>query len=183
MKIVLASGSPRRRELMALITPEFEVITSEFDEAALTAPTPCDLARALAAGKCRAVAQSCPQALVIGCDTVVDFNGRVFGKPAGRQEARAMLTALSGADHYVHTGVCLKRGENETVFSATTRVRFYPLSAQQIEDYIATDEPYDKAGAYGIQGPAAVFCEEIQGCYYNVMGLPVAKLARALREF
>lgn len=183
MSIVLASGSPRRKELLALIAPDFEIITSDVDESAITAASPKLLSEALATSKCNAVAALHPADTVIGCDTVVDFDGTVFGKPKDKAEARAFLQALSGTDHFVHTGVCICKGEAQEVFSASTRVRFYPLTEEQIEAYIATDEPYDKAGGYGIQGAAALFCEEIEGCYYNIMGLPVAKLARSLKNF
>lgn len=183
MSLILASGSPRRRELLALITPEYTVLPSDFDESALTAPTPRELALALARGKCGAVAALRPGDTVLGCDTVVEFGGRVFGKPRDKEDARRMLTALSGADHWVHTGVCLRRGERELCETASTRVRFYPIPAAELEAYLNTDEPYDKAGGYGIQGRAALFCEEIEGCYYNVMGLPVSRVARMLKNF
>lgn len=181
MSLILASASPRRRELLARITPDFTVLTSAFDESAVTAPTPRDTALALARGKCLAVAAQHPADVVVGCDTVVEFAGQVFGKPHSREDARRMLTALSGADHYVHTGVAIAQNGGCETFAVTTRVRFFALSEAEIEAYIATDEPYDKAGGYGIQGAAALFCEEIEGDYYNIMGLPVSRLARALR--
>lgn len=180
MALILASGSPRRKELLAKITPDFTVITSDFDESALTAPTPRQTAENLAFGKCMVVAGQHPTDTVIGCDTVVDFGGQVFGKPKDVQDARRMLKALSGADHYVHTGVCIWQGGRSKTFGVTTRVRFFALSDEQIETYIHTDEPYDKAGGYGIQGAAALFCEEIEGDYYNIMGFPVSRVARAL---
>ena len=183
MKMILASASPRRQQLLGMITPDFEVITSQVDERAITADTPALLAQKLARAKCLAVAQSHPGRVVLGCDTVVDCGGKVFGKPKDKEDARRMLKALSGSDHFVHTGVCVwHEGESHT-FTATTRVRFFPLTDEQIEAYISTDEPYDKAGGYGIQGAAALFCEEIEGCYYNIMGLPVSRLARLLQKF
>lgn len=181
MSLILASASPRRKELLARITPDFTVLTSAFDESTVTAPTPRDTALALARGKCLAVAAQHPADVVVGCDTVVEFAGQVFGKPHSREDARRMLTALSGADHYVHTGVAIAQNGGCETFAVTTRVRFFALSEAEIEAYIATDEPYDKAGGYGIQGAAALFCEEIEGDYYNIMGLPVSRLARALR--
>lgn len=183
MSLILASGSPRRKELLALITPDFITLPSDFDERAVTAPTPKELAGLLAQGKCRAVAQSRPGDLVLGCDTVVEFEGRVFGKPADKADARRMLRALSGAAHWVHTGVCLRKGGAERCEVASTQVRFYPISEAELEAYIATDEPYDKAGGYAIQGRAALFCQGIEGCYYNVMGLPVSRVARMLQNF
>ena len=180
MALILASASPRRRELLARITPDFTVITSDFDESSLPPAAPKATAEALAQGKCMAVAAQHPQDTVIGSDTVVECDGQIFGKPEDRADARRMLQALSGADHYVHTGVAIWHQGSCQVFSGTTRVRFYPLTLEQIEAYIATDEPYDKAGGYAIQGAAALFCEEIQGCYYNIMGFPVSRVARAL---
>lgn len=183
MSLILASGSPRRRELLRMITPDFTVITSDFDESALVAADPKQTAENLAFGKCMVVARQHPEDIVIGCDTVVDYQGQVFGKPADKEDARRMLKAFSGHDHFVHTGVCVWAGGESHTLSATTRVRFYPLSDAQIEAYISTGEPYDKAGGYGIQGAAALFCEEIEGCYYNIMGLPVSRLARMLQNF
>lgn len=185
MALILASASPRRSELLARITPHFTVQASDFDESAVSAPTPRETALALARGKCLAVAALHPQDLVVGCDTVVECAGQVFGKPRDTADARRMLMALSGADHFVHTGVALAGPglADAQCFVATTRVRFFPLTQEQIEAYIATPEPYDKAGGYGIQGAAALFCEEIEGDYYNIMGLPVSRLARALAPF
>ncbi|WP_394966842.1 Maf family protein [Candidatus Allofournierella merdipullorum] len=183
MSLILASASPRRKELLSLITTEFKVVNSDFDESALTAADPRQTAENLAFGKCMTVAREYPEDTVIGCDTVVDCGGKVFGKPKDKEDAQRMLKALSGSDHYVHTGVCVWHGGESHTFTATTRVRFFPLSDEQIEAYISTDEPYDKAGGYGIQGAAALFCEEIEGCYYNIMGLPVSRLARLLQKF
>lgn len=182
MALILASASPRRRELLARITPDFTVITSEFDESSLPHEEPKATAEALAKGKCMAVAAQHREDTVIGSDTVVEYNGQIFGKPRDLEDARRMLHALAGADHFVHTGVAIYHKGECKVFSATTRVRFYPLSDEQIEQYIHTDEPYDKAGGYAIQGKAALFCQEIEGCYYNIMGLPVSRVARALAE-
>ena len=180
MALILASASPRRRELLSLITKDFTVETSQVDEAAITAPTPAKLAQALADAKCRAVAAQHPEDIVIGCDTVVDYAGRVFGKPKDHEDALRMLRALSGAQHHVHTGVCIAYPGGEERFTVTTKVKFYPVEEAQLEAYAATGEPYDKAGAYAIQGGAAAFCEGLEGCYYNVMGFPVSRVARAL---
>ena len=166
-----------------MIDPDFTVLPSGFDENGLTAAGPAELAGKLVEGKCLWVAKTHPEDTVIGCDTVVDCDGEVFGKPKNMDDARRMLTALSGREHLVHTGVCICRGSEKQCSVTTTAVRFYPLSAEQIEAYIATDEPYDKAGGYGIQGTAALFCEGIRGCYYNVMGFPVSAVARMLTKF
>ena len=183
MNIVLASGSPRRKELLAMITPDFEVICSDVDESAISAPTPALLAQELAKAKCLAVARNHPQQVVIGCETVVEQNGTVYGKPSNAAHAVQMLTSLSGASHQVHTGVCIAQGDKVESFVVTSSVKFYPLTLQQIEAYVQTGEPFDKAGGYGIQGGAALFCEGIEGCYYNIMGFPVSRVARALEQF
>lgn len=185
MKIILASSSPRRQELMARITPAFTVCAAGVDEAAIrSAPSgsPALLAQRLAEAKCRAVARAHPEAAVIGCDTIVDVDGAVFGKPRDRADARRMLRALSGRAHLVHTGVFLCAAGHETGFADTTRVHFAPLSDDEIDAYAATGDPDDKAGAYGIQSGAAKFVAGIEGCFFNVMGLPVARVYAALRE-
>ena len=180
MNLILASGSPRRRELLSLYTTNFTVCVSDFDESAVQAATPAHLVEQLARGKCLAVSAQHPGAVVIGCDTVVDVNGEVFGKPHSEEDAKRMLRALSGATHEVHTGVCIAYPGGEERFTVTTKVKFYPVEEAQLEAYAATGEPYDKAGAYAIQGGAAAFCEGLEGCYYNVMGFPVSRVARAL---
>lgn len=181
--LILASGSPRRQELLHLITSDFSVVTSEVDERAITAPTAKELVQKLAEAKAAAVAAIQPGAIVIGCDTVVDLDGEVLGKPADQEEARSMMQRLSGRKHFVHTGVCLAGSGKKDCFVESSEVAFAPLTAQEIEAYISTDEPYDKAGGYGIQGGAAKFCTGISGCYFNIMGLPVSALYRHLCIF
>lgn len=180
--LVLASESPRRKELLRLITAEFETAPSAVEEEAIQAGSPPQLAQLRARAKALAVAKNRPQDTVIGCDTVVEAGGRLLGKPRDRGEARGMLLALSGRGHLVHTGVCVVHRQTAYPFTATTRVFFAPLDPEEIEQYISTDEPYDKAGGYGIQGGAARFVTGIEGCYYNVMGLPVQPLYRLLRQ-
>ena len=182
MPIILASASPRRRELLSLITPEFQVVTSEVDESAVHAATPSGLALALACAKCGEVARTHFSDTGIGCDTVVEVGGKVFGKPRDKADARRMLQAYSGRSHLVHTGVCICKAGLCERFSATTKVTFCPMTKAEIEAYISTDEPYDKAGAYGIQGGAARFVRAIEGCYFNVMGLPVSRVYAALKS-
>ena len=182
MPIILASGSPRRKELMALITPEYTVTTSEVDERALRADTPALLAGVLAQAKCAAVAALCPDGMVVGCDTVVDVDGTVYGKPEDKADARRMMHVLSGRTHLVHTGVCIEGPRGRRCFTDTTRVTFAPLSEEEIEAYISTDEPYDKAGGYGVQGAAAKFVTHIDGCYFNILGFPVPRVYAALKE-
>ncbi len=182
MAIILASASPRRRELMNLITPDYQVEPSALDESKIKAETPALLAKALAAAKCNDIASRHPADVVIGCDTVVDCSGEVFGKPKDRTDAVRMLQALSGRTHAVHTGVCIRNGETVNNFVVTSEVVFFPLSEAEIAFYADTKEPYDKAGAYAIQGRAALWLDKIDGDYYNIMGFPVSRVAAALRE-
>ena len=168
--LILASGSPRRRELLSLYTTDFTVCVSDFDESAVTAPTPAQLVEQLAIGKCLAVAKQHPDAVVIGCDTVVDVDGAVFGKPHDAEDAKRMLRALSGKTHQVHTGVCIAKGDRAEHFVDSCKVTFFPLGEEEIALYTATPEPYDKAGAYAIQGRAALWLDRIEGDYYTIMG-------------
>ena len=183
MKLVLASASPRRRELMALAAPAYEVCVSDVDESALTAPDPAALAQVLADAICAAATALRPGDVVVGCDTVVDCGGVVFGKPRDEADAVAMLRALSGRAHRVHTGVCVCRDGQAAATVETTTVHFAPIPEEELLAYVRTPEPYDKAGAYAIQGRAAVWCSGIEGCYYNIMGLPVHRTAQLLRQF
>jgi septum formation protein len=180
--LILASGSPRRKELLSLYTRKFSVCVSAFDEGGVQAASPAELVEKLARGKCLAVAAQHPQSIVIGCDTVVDVGGEVFGKPRDEQDARRMLAALSGRTHAVHTGVCVACGERCESFVDHCLVRFFPLSQREIDEYVATAEPYDKAGAYAIQGRAALWLDRLEGDYYTIMGLPVSRTARLVEQ-
>ncbi len=182
MSIILASASPRRRQLMELITPDFQVCTSDVDESKITADNPKMLAVRLARAKCLAVAENHTGKVVIGCDTVVEISGEVLGKPSDEADAKRMIALLSGKTHFVHTGVCVCRNGLCVSFADTTRVSFDDIAASDIDEYVKTKEPYDKAGAYGIQGWAAKYTRSISGCYYNVMGFPVAHISRLLRK-
>ena len=183
MALILASGSPRRRELMALITPDYTVITSDVDEGKIAADTPAHLAQNLASAKARAVAKLRPGDIVCGFDTVVDCGGEVFGKPKDEADALRMLRALSGRTHKVHTGVCVSDGVRTESFVDSCKVTFFPISEEEIDAYTATKEPYDKAGAYAVQGRAALWLDRIEGDYYTIMGLPVSRTARLLNRF
>lgn len=184
MALVLASQSPRRRELMRLVTPDFVVDAAGVDEQATGGAGPAQTAEKLAAAKAGAVFARRAGDIVIGCDTVVELDGEILGKPKDAAEAARMLGALAGRDHFVHTGLCLLGPGRQAVrFSETTRVTFSPIPQEAIDAVVATNEPYDKAGGYGIQGWAARFAPRIEGCYYNVMGLPVSALWRALSAF
>lgn len=182
--IILASKSPRRRELFSLITPEYECVSPPADESGVSAEDAPSLSLELARRKCLSAAALYPERTVVGCDTVVALaDGEVLGKPRDKADARRMLSLLSGAAHSVYTGVCVARGGVEAAaFVCRTEVRFFEMSESDIEGYIATGEPFDKAGGYGAQGAAAKFIEGVEGDYFNVVGLPVSRLYGALRE-
>lgn len=183
MKLILASGSPRRKELLGKLGIPFEVIVSECDET-LPDGVPADAAaEMLAVRKAAAVAKLYPDAVVIGADTTVLLDDAILGKPADAADCKRMLHALSGRLHKVVTGVAVFWEGHSASFSDDTGVQFYPLTDAEIDAYAASEEPYDKAGAYGIQGQGALLVAGIHGDYYNVVGLPVARLARQLRDF
>lgn len=187
LPIILASQSPRRRELLTQIGVTFSIQTASGDEIT-TQTEPSAVVTELAAQKASEVAlsvQAAP-ALIIGADTVVAQNGRIMGKPADEEDAFRMLTSLQGKTHTVYTGVCVicKKADKQTSFSfaEATQVTMYPMSEQQIRAYIATGEPMDKAGAYGIQGRCAAYIQGICGDYNNVVGLPVSRLVQECRR-
>lgn len=177
--IILASSSPRRQELLRLIVPEFQVVPPKVEEDAVAEPQ--DLLR-LAKKKAEAVAARYPEALVIAADTGVFRDGRAYGKPDDLEEAKRFLAALSGGWHSVFTGLVVRTGEIIRESLVETRVLFRPLSEEEILWYLRSEEVLDKAGAYAIQGRAAVFVERIEGDFYNVMGLPLCALWRILWE-
>ena len=180
--LILASVSPRRAEILASLGIRVEIIPSAYDERSIPDLSPTQLALAHASGKARNVAERCPGRVVVSADTVVDVDGQIFGKPRDDAEAAVMLRTLSGRSHLVHSAVCLIAGEasRHLEFCATTRVWFYPLTEREIAGYIATGEPRDKAGAYGIQGRGATLVERIDGDFYTVMGFPLAQFVRSL---
>ncbi len=189
MKIYLASASPRRRELLAQIGLQFEVKVSNVQEKA-SASDPAKVVEELSRQKARAVFEelAAGHLLVIGADTVVAADGRILGKPAGREEAVEMLELLSGRTHEVFTGVTLIcRDACGQVFSKTfherTEVSFYAMSGKEIGDYVSTGDCMDKAGAYGIQGFCARYIREIKGDYNNVVGLPAGRLYQEAKEW
>jgi septum formation protein len=185
-RIVLVSASPRRYELLRSLGLEVEVATSGYEEKALKSLSPAELASHHAVEKLRTALHAHPGLFdavpVLAADTVVDLDGCALGKPADGGEAAAILARLSGRDHFVHTAFALAApGRAEwTQERETTRVRFYRLTPDEIAQYVATGEPLDKAGAYGIQGRAASLIESIEGDFYTVVGLPLARLIRAL---
>lgn len=184
MNIILASGSPRRRELLAQAGFEFKVEVSNADEN-VSEESPVEMVEELAARKAKAVVnlhnQKEDNCLIIGADTIVVLDGKILGKPSDEEDAKTMLASLSGRTHQVYTGVALfmvKEGmiEKKKTFHECTDVTMVPMTEKEIAEYVASGDPMDKAGAYGIQGPAAVFISGIRGDYYNVVGLPISRV-------
>ncbi len=181
MDLILASNSPRRRDLLARLTFDFSVVPSHVDEKGRGAPP--ERAVEAAKAKARAVGRT-ERGVIIGADTIVVIGGEILGKPETRAEAAAMLRRLSGRTHSVLTGLCVWNTETDTerTYCEETRVSFRPLDAEEIEAYLDAEEYRDKAGAYAIQGIAAKFVAGIEGDYTNVMGLPLCRLTLLLRE-
>ena len=183
-RLILASASPRRRELMDRFGVTYETIPARGGEHAPPGLTPGETVALLAEGKAAEVAAAAgADAVVIAADTVVELDGELLGKPGTPARAEEMLSRLSGRAHRVWTGVCVRQGDRVLIRSEFTAVHFRPLSREEIRGYIATGEPLDKAGAYGYQGLASLFVERIEGDFFNVMGLPVCTLGLMLREF
>lgn len=188
--IILASGSPRRKELLEQVRIPFEIRVSSCEET-ITKSSPEEIVMELSSQKASDISLSLKEeekedCIIIGADTIVAWNKQILGKPSDEQEAFFMLSMLSGNTHQVYTGVTLIQWKNGLKrmhsFYEKTDVFFYPISNSQIKAYIATGEPMDKAGAYGIQGLAAAFIQKIDGDYYNVVGLPLARLIREMDD-
>jgi septum formation protein len=180
--LVLASQSPRRAEILRQAGIPFLIRSVPVDEAPLADESPRDCVCRLAQWKASAV-PAAPDEIVLGADTTVVIDGQMLAKPADAADAGRMIGVLSGRRHEVLTGICLKRGATLVCDCAVTAVWFVPMLASEMAGYVATGEPMDKAGAYAIQGFASKFVERLEGCYFNVMGLPVALVYRHLREF
>jgi septum formation protein len=175
-KLILASGSQRRMEILRAVGWPFEAVAANIDESAQAGEDAVKYVKRLALTKAQTVARKCIEGLVLGADTTVLVDGELLGQPLDDDDARRMFRLLSGKWHEVLTGVALLRAGAETqvlIDHETTRVRFAEMSEEEIDWYVATGEPRGKAGAYGIQGPAALFVEEIAGDYFNIVGLPV----------
>ncbi len=189
MKLILASASPRRAEILRNAGIRFEICSTGVDESRLDNESPGDYVRRLALAKVSSAAEKNPNpgadVLIIGADTVVVVDSAILGKPASGDDAQRMLRSISGRVHEVHTGLALLQtsGMQQRVVEEITKVHFARLTDHEIEDYIATREPFDKAGAYAIQGLGGRYVTRIEGCYFNVMGLPLARLWTLLREF
>lgn len=180
MQLILASQSPRRQELLRLFGVPFRVEVADIDETMDPQKSPFDEVARVSRCKALAIGRG-EEDVVVAADTIVVCQGRVLGKPHSQEEAVQMLQLLSGRDHQVMTGVTVLRGDREQVFTEVTDLHFRQLTEREILAYVRTGEPMDKAGAYGIQGGAALFCEKMTGDYYNVMGLPVCRLGQVLK--
>lgn len=181
MRLILASQSPRRKELLGLFHIPFSVYAADIDETMDPGKDPAQEVARVSRAKAEATVRD-QDDVVIAADTIVVLGGRVLGKPRDEAHAVQMLSELSGRDHQVMTGITVLRGEKILSHTEITDIHFRCLSRREIEAYVATEEPMDKAGAYGIQGGAALFAEKMHGDYYNVMGLPVCALWKLLRE-
>ncbi len=180
--LILASASPRRKELISLISKDVMILPADVDES-FSGDIPTEsVPELLAVRKASEVAKSHPNDTVIGADTSVIVDGEILGKPIDDNDAKRMLLLLSGKTHQVITGCAIFKNGKSLSFSQTTDVTFYPLTEMEIDNYIATNEPKDKAGAYGIQGYGSLLVKEICGDYFNVVGLPVGKLNKMLKK-
>lgn len=181
--LILASKSPRRIELLKLADFCFEVIPAVSEEKTDPAMSPCDIVVSLACQKASEIAENHKEDVIIGADTIVVCNEEIMGKPKDRNDAFKMLRKLSGRTHSVYTGVCIQNGSKQHTFYEETKVEFYPLSDEEINVYIDSGEPMDKAGAYGIQGKGSLLVRKIDGDYLNVVGLPLSRLIREYKAF
>lgn len=179
MQLILASASPRRKALLSLFGIPFTVRAADIDETMDPEKPPFDEVARVSRLKALAVRRE-EEDVVIAADTIVVCQGKVLGKPHSEAEAASMLRLLSGRDHQVMTGCTILFGNRAETFTEVTSLHFRPLSEKEIQKYVQSGEPMDKAGAYGIQGGAALFCEKLEGDYYNVMGLPVCRLYETL---
>ena len=182
MHLILASQSPRRRELLGLFRRPFTVQVADIDETMDDTLPPYDEVARVSRAKAEAVSRQADD-IVVAADTIVVCAGRTLGKPRSEAEAAEMLRLLSGRDHQVMTGMTVLRGEASVTCTEVTDIHFRDLSDGEIRAYIATGDPMDKAGSYGVQGGAALFVTRLEGDFYNVMGLPVCRLALILRQF
>lgn len=181
MQLILASQSPRRKALMELFPMPVQIRVADIDESMDPAKPPFEEVARVSLAKARAILRE-ETDVVVAADTIVVCQGQVLGKPADPEQAKQMLRLLSGRSHQVMTGLCVLQGARERVVTEVTDVCFRVLTEQEIERYVRSGEPMDKAGAYGIQGRGALFVQKIVGDYYNVMGLPVCRLGQILRE-
>ncbi|MGN1401315.1 MAG: Maf family protein [Bacillus sp. (in: firmicutes)] len=181
--VILASSSPRRRQLLTLLDIPFTTYSTDIDESLSPNTPPDEAVEILAEKKAAAAFQTHDDSVILGCDTIVVYDGEILGKPRDSAEAYATLSRLSGHTHSVYTGVCIMSKEKSRCFHVKTEVTFWKLTDEDINAYIDSNAPFDKAGSYGIQDKGALFVKEIKGDYYSVMGLPVSRLSRELSKF
>ncbi|GAA0483522.1 Maf family protein [Salinibacillus aidingensis] len=182
-QLVLASSSPRRQELLKQVNIPFIIRKPEVDESSIHSVLPEEKVKQLARLKGRETVLKDEKEVILSADTVVSCNKQIFEKPNDTDEAHHMLSLLSGKRHEVWTGFMIRTGKHEEVFTQKTEVEFWPLSKEEIESYLSTGEPFDKAGAYGIQGPGSILVKRIIGDYYNVVGLPISLVVKELRKY
>ncbi|MFC4402619.1 Maf family protein [Gracilibacillus xinjiangensis] len=182
-QLILASSSPRRQELLRQVRIPFTLRVPNLDESQIITNDPYEKVEQLAMLKGRHVSIEKENEVILSADTVVAFQNKIFEKPKSKQEAKEVITALSGEVHHVYTGVMIRSEKAEEIFVEKTEVEFWPLLNEEIDSYVSSEEPYDKAGAYGIQSIGAMFVKRITGDYYNVVGLPVSRVMRELYSF
>ncbi len=182
-ELILASSSPRRQELLKQVNIPFQIRTANVDESVIQTTNPIEKVKQLAELKGQAIPFQHKNEVILAADTIVAHNERIFEKPKDKEEAYYMMSTFSGNSHDVYTGVLIRSDEKEVIFVEKTKVEFWPLTDEEIKWYISTDDPYDKAGGYGIQSLGSIFVKQIVGDYYNVMGLPISKVVRKLRDF
>ena len=182
-KIILASKSPRRKQILEQVGLDFEIEVSDFDETQIKFKTPQEMVEKLSLEKAKIIAQGNPDAIIIGADTTVIFRKEIIGKPKSKEDAFRILSLLSGNTHEIVTGFTVIKGSKSITKHITSKVKFKKLSEAEINAYVETGEPMDKAGGYGIQEKGGLFMENIEGDYFNVVGLPIFAVAEALKEF
>lgn len=183
MTVILASQSPRRQELLRWLIADFAVQPADINEEVKDQYAPTDYVMEMARQKAAVVADEQPEALVIASDTVVVLDDQILGKPKSREEAFSMLKNMSGGSHLVYTSVVIRQGDQRAEKLTSAKVTFYPLTDEEINRYLDSDDYKDKAGAYGIQNGAGVFVEQIDGDYYSIVGFPVGAVNQMLKEF
>lgn len=181
--LILASSSPRRQELLHQVQIPFTLRTSQIDESNIKTNNPSEKVKQLAILKGKNVSIQQKNEVILSADTVVSYNHQIFEKPKNKEDAIQMLSVLNGSIHDVYTGVMIRSQSDEVVFVEQTKVEFWPLSDEEINWYVSLNDPYDKAGAYGIQSIGAIFVKQIIGDYYNVVGLPISRVVRELKKF
>ncbi|MGI6508986.1 MAG: Maf family protein [Erysipelotrichaceae bacterium] len=181
-KLILASKSPRRKELLELLGFDFDVISSEVDEVSSEDLSPEEMVKALAYQKAKAVFETHPDNVVLGSDTIVVVDDEILGKPKNERQAKEMMLKMKDREHQVITGVAVLSKKEEIIFSDISNVHFNDIEEAEIDRYVKTDEPYDKAGGYAIQGWAARYISAIEGNYYTIMGLPLDKVFKYVKK-